>query len=175
MSIHPQLQIGFKLGVFWITKRIAIGQFATESRCEQLLQQGVTHILNVADADTTEAARSSAFRDVVAVPVADLEIIPVESVLRCLDYIDQAMSTPNAKLYLHCVAGQNRSPTILWLFLLASGMDADQAKRLIVERCPDAVPGHSALVDEDLIAAVRAHGRKRKISEHDETATAPAY
>ncbi len=175
VSVHPQLQLGLKQGVFWITKRIAIGQFASERRCEWLLQQGVTHILNVADADTTEAARRAEFRDVVAVPVVDLALIPIESVVRCLDFIDEAMSAPDSKLYLHCIAGQNRSPTILWLFLLATGMDADQAKRLIVERCPDAVPGHAALVDEVLIAEVRAHGRKRKTSEHDEAVTAPAY
>jgi len=175
MSLHPQLQQGFKSGVFWITSRIAIGQFASESRCESLLQQDVTHILNVADADTAATARRVEFREVLGVPVVDHELIPVETVLRCLDYINGVMSAPDSRLYIHCIAGQNRSPTILWLFLLACGMDADQAMRLIVERCPDAVPGHSALVDQELIEDVRAHGRKRKMSEHDEAVTAPAY
>ncbi len=145
MGLHPQLQQGLKSGVYWITKRIAIGQFASEGRCDWLRQQGITHILNVADADASSASRESGFRKSMTVPITDLELIDLPSAVRCVDYIQDSLADQDAKLYVHCIAGQNRSPTILWLFLVASGMNAEVARRMIVERCPDAVPGHSAL------------------------------
>ncbi len=175
MTIHPQLQLGLKTGVYWITKRIAIGQFASTSRCEWLRQQGITHILNVADAEAPPASRESGFRDVLTVPIADLEVIALPAVLRCVDFIHDSLATRDTKLYVQCIAGQNRSPTILWLFLLASGMDPDAAKRIIVDSCPDSVPGHSALVDDELVAAVRAHGLNRRICAGDPSAIEPAY
>jgi hypothetical protein len=60
---------------------------------------------------------------------------------------------------LNCVAGQNRSPTIIWLYLVACGPEPAVAKELIERRTLDACPGHSLLVDDALVRVVREHGR----------------
>jgi hypothetical protein len=98
------------------------------------------------------------FRSVVDVPITDLALITKDVAISSLDAMNGVISTQDAKLYVHCVACQNRSPTILWLFLLACGFDGFEAKKLITDRCPDAIPGHSLLVDSVLVDAVRIHG-----------------
>jgi protein-tyrosine phosphatase len=159
--MEPSLARGFEDGIFWITQRIAIGRFATVERSRRLLELGVTHILNVGDTPSLAEVATAGFQSVANVPLLDLTRIPSEVALRCLDLIHEALSVPNSKLFLHCTAGQNRSPTILWLYLVASATPSEEAKQLIVARCPDAVPGHKSLVDPQLIEAARQHGLAR--------------
>ena len=122
MSLHPHLMQAMGDGVFWITKRIAIGQFASGNRCRKLIEAGVTHILNVGDCESLTATTELGFRQVTDVAVVDLTRIPDDVAINCLNTIHAAMSEPDTKLYIHCSAGQNRSPTVLWLYLLAVGM-----------------------------------------------------
>jgi protein-tyrosine phosphatase len=175
LSPHPCLLQALEDGVFPITKRIAIGQFASEERCCRLIDRGVTHVLNVSDCESLASTAKAGFRKVIDFSVADLARIPDEHALRCLDTIHGVMSEPGSKLYIHCTAGQNRSPTVLWLYLVACGMEAGKAKHLIVERCPDAVPGHGSLVDDELIAAVRIHGSGEFCPLEDPAILQPAY
>lgn len=49
MSLHPLLDKAFNEGIFWITKRIAIGQFVSETRCQRLVEAGATDVLNVGE------------------------------------------------------------------------------------------------------------------------------
>lgn len=152
------LRIALQQGIFWITRRIGIGQYATLARCDDLLAYGVTHILNVGEAKSLPELIDRGTLQIVEVPIVDLERMDDETAIRCVNLIHEIMAQPDSKLYVHCVAGQNRSPTVLWLYLLACGMDEVAAQRLIVERSPDAVPGHKQLIDRELIKLVRKHG-----------------
>ena len=149
---------GPKHRVFWITQRLAQGAFVTEARAEYLLAHGVTHILNVGEGTSIVRARPGGFRQVVDFPIVDLARIPDTQALACLDILREMLREPNGKVYIHCIAGQNRSPTILWLFLIACGLAPGDAKSLIENRTLDAVPGHSCLIDEALVRVVQAHG-----------------
>lgn len=160
IAMTPSFWQGLEQGIYWITPRIAIVRFATPERCQHLLAQGVTHILNVAEGPSLAETRLAGFQSVVDVPIVDLARIPDDVVLRCLDRIDEALRVADSKLYVHCTAGQNRSPTVLWLYLVACGTDPESAKRLIVRRCPDAIPGHGHLVDAELIELARQHGTR---------------
>jgi protein-tyrosine phosphatase len=95
--------------------------------------------------------------------------------MACLDAIHEMLCVSDSKVYIHCVAGQNRSPTILWLYFVACGMPPTVAKSLITERAMDAVPGHQQLVDDQLVAAVVAHGAKQFIPLSDPDILTPAY
>lgn len=174
MSLHPLLDQALAEGIFWITKRIALGQFVSAKRCKRLIEYGVTHVLNVAEAESLPST-TAAFQRVVHITMADLTPIPAEAALLSVRTIHEVMAQPGTKLYIHCSAGQNRSPTVLWLYLLACGMDADSAKRLIIERSPDAVPGHAALVDEELIDTIKALGKSAGMDLTDRTVLEPAY
>jgi protein-tyrosine phosphatase len=139
-----------------------------------LIEQGVTHVLNVADAPSLPEAKAAGFRTVVDLPVADLARIPDAIALACLDAIHEALVVADSKLYAHCTAGQNRSPTVFWLYLVACGVDREAAKRMIVRRCPDAIAGHSSLVDDELIQVVRSHSKTRGMPGPARDAIEPA-
>lgn len=152
------LREGTKHRVSWITRRLALGAFATEARAQYLLAHGVTHILNVGEGASVIRAQPGGFIQVIDYPIADLARIPDAAALECLDILHEMLQAPAGKVYVHCIAGQNRSPTVLWLFLIACGLAPSEAKRRIEDRTPDAVPGHSLLIDEALVQLVQAHG-----------------
>jgi protein-tyrosine phosphatase len=159
--MEASLARGFEDGIFWITERIAIGRFATVERSRRLLELGVTHILNVGDTPSLAEVATAGFQSVAEVPLEDLTLIPCEAALRCLDLMHEVLSVPDSKLFVHCTAGQNRSPTVIWLYLVACGTPTEQPKRVIVARSPDAIPGNVSLVNDDLIEAALQHGRAR--------------
>ena len=150
----------FRTQFSWITPRIAQGPFASEPRGVRLRAEGVTHILNVGEAPGVLTAGPGGFREVAWQPVEDLARIPDEAAIACIDALHRMLGESGSKVYVHCIAGQNRSPTVLWLYLVACGHDPAAAKRLIEGRNMDAVAGHSRLVDEELIRRVVLHGRE---------------
>ena len=144
--------------VFWITECIALGRFATEGRCEYLVEQGVNRILNVSDAGNVVSPATHSFDEVVHFPLLDVSRIPDAEAIEILDALHALLTPEGARVYVHCTAGQIRSPTIVWLYLVACGLDPYEAGTLIGDRAPDAAPGHSKLVDEQLVVRVMAHG-----------------
>ena len=136
-----------------ITERILLGPFLTQVRAELLLSQEVTHVLNVSEAPSLPQVRAAGFASVLDEPIVDLQPIPVAKMTRCVDFLNEALSEPNGRVYVHCIAGQNRSPTIVWLYLMSCGMDRTEAKQLIENSAPDAIPGHPALINDAVIAA----------------------
>jgi len=139
-----------QLGIFWVTRRIAIGRFATPQRRKHLLDCGVTHILNVSDTPSLPDEESR-FQSIVDCPVVDLAPIPLELALQAIELISRILKHPDSKLFIHCIAGQNRSPSILFLYLLASGFPANDAEHLITSRSPDSIPHHKILISPPLI------------------------
>ncbi len=173
--MHSELEKAMRCRVFPITKRIGIGQFATPARAYDLLEEGYTHVLNVSEASSVIVASPEGFQQVVDHRIADLVRMPNETATRCLDIVHEMLQVGSGRVYLHCIACQNRSPTILWLYLVSVGMSKDNAKSLIVKRCPDAVPGHNTLVDDSLVQLVQEHGRKHLLPLHDSAIVEPAY
>jgi len=146
-------------GVFWITRCIAQGAYPDNERVKALREKGITHILNVGGAPFEDSIKAHGFLETRWEPFDDLVRIPNAVAITCINALFGMLRSPDSNVYIHCVAGQNRSPTILWLFYLSCGMDADVAKRMIEDRTLDAVAGHPKLVDDELIELVKAHGR----------------
>lgn len=171
----PSLQSGMRHQVYWITQRIAQGLFATRERANHLRAEGITHVLNVGESPSVITADDYGFRSVRDSPVPDLERIPEDSALACLDTLHEMLRESGSRVYVHCVAGQNRSPTILWLYFVACGMSPAAAKSMISSHTMDAIPGHPQLVDDRLVAAVVAHGAKCFLPLPDPDILTPAY
>jgi protein-tyrosine phosphatase len=154
--------------VYWITPRIAVGRYLTPERARHLRDRGVTHILNVGENPSIVHRQDFDFAAIVDQPIVDLELIPVDAAQNCVATLCEMLrSTSDSKVYVHCLAGQNRSPTIAWLFLIACGLDRTQGKRRITDRIYDAVPGHSALVDDPLIQSVVESGKRLGLTLED--------
>ncbi len=144
--------------MYRITQVLSLGPFASPHRAPRLLGAGVTHVLNVSDGASAVSAGPGSFRAVEWVPITDLDLIPGRVALHAIDTLHRLASEPDSHVYVHCVAGQRRAPTVLWLYLVACGFPPDDARDLIEERAPDAVPGHPHLVDPELVLRVQKHG-----------------
>jgi protein-tyrosine phosphatase len=157
-----------------ITKRIFLGPFLSPARASYLRTIAITHVLNVGDAPNFLSASDCGFCVIHHCPVVDLQLIPDEVAIQCVDALHAMLQAPGSKAYLHCVAGQNRSPTILWLYLIACGMSRIAAKELIEAAARDAVPAHKSLVDERLASLIEEHGRRSLPPHVDASVFEPA-
>jgi hypothetical protein len=146
-------------GIYWITRCIAQGAYPEVKLAPELRKSGVTDIFNVGTAPSVISKAEHGFEQVADLPIEDLKRMPDPYVLDCLDRMYAALKQPKRKAYIHCVAGQNRSPSVLYLFLVACGVESREAKRVIEDRTLDAVAGHPMLIDDELIGTVIAHGK----------------
>ena len=141
-----------------ITQVLSVGRYASAARAEQLRAAGVTHILNVSDAPSRILASQDGFREVFWIPLEDSSRLPMQLAIQALNTLHRMASEPKAHVYVHCIAGHLRSPTVIWLYLIACGIAPDDARDLIEERSPDAVPGTPRMVDSDHIDFAQKHG-----------------
>lgn len=144
-----------------MTHDLFVGPFASRERLEKLRASNTTDILNVSDTPSQLTMVNGPFRSVTWIDIEDRTLIPTDVAIKAMDTIHRSLIHDNGRVYVHCMAGWNRSPTILWLYLVACGLDTSDAARIICLNAFDAVPGHSLLIDSNLVANVQAHGRDR--------------
>lgn len=147
--------------MYRITAALSVGRFPTADRAADLRAAGVTHVLNVSGSPGHLDAGPGTFREVAWFPIDDAVRLPTGTALHILDELHRMAADADALVYVHCAAGQLRSPTVLWLYLVACGADADAARAVILGRVPGADPGPERLVPPDLVRAAREHGRAR--------------
>lgn len=145
--------------ISWVTESLAVGAFASPERIRWLVEEGVTDILNVSDARSLQEAHAAGFRSVVFVPVADCVPIMEETLEDCLTALDTMFARPGARVFVHCMAGQNRSPTVAWFYLLRLGWGEAAAREKIAANAADAIPGHPQLITLGLIDLARNWSR----------------
>jgi protein-tyrosine phosphatase len=155
-----------------VTQDIFLGRFASLERLDELRELNVTDILNVSDTPSQLNTDDGPFRSVTWLDIEDRTLIPTDVAIKAIDTIHQSLTKDGGRVYVHCMAGWNRSPTILWFYLIACGLATDDAARLICANAFDAVPGHSLLVDSNLIATVQNHGRDNYLPHQRSTAIA---
>lgn len=147
--------------MFQVTPSIYLGPYPLPPTVEALHAAGVRRVLNVADGRGAYEESEPRFAEVAWHAVEDLQRIPPEVAAICLQTLHRLLhGEPDAKVYVHCAAGQNRSPTVIWLYLIAAGVSPDEARQRIESASPDAIPGHPKLVDEELVAWAREFGIK---------------
>jgi protein-tyrosine phosphatase len=136
------------------------GPFASEKRLGELRALRISHILNVGESPNL-LGHEHGFAQVSWLPIEDLRRIPDHIAIECLDTLHQMVCVENSKVYVHCVAGWNRSPAIVWLYLVSCGVEKSVAKVMIESRSYDAIPCHPELLDAELVSTVICHGSKR--------------
>jgi len=138
--------------VRWAARRLAYGPAPGEDG-QPLLVEGVTHVLNLGESPSPRAPGLV----VVERRFEDLVRIPDDVALACLDDIHRWLTEPASRVLVHCVMGQHRSPTIVWLYMLAQGMEPLKARRRVEAVWNRSWPGHPLLVDTALVALVERH------------------
>jgi hypothetical protein len=144
--------------MYRITQCLSVGPFASPERAEKLRAAGVTHVLNVSDGPSAVCGGAGSFVEVAWVPLEDHRRLPYAVAVRALDTLHRLASAPGAHVYVHCMAGQLRSPTVLWLYLIACGFPPEDARELIETRSPDAVAGHHRMVGDDHVLLAQKYG-----------------
>ncbi len=151
----------WRTGIFPITKSIFQGPYVSRARADGLRSAQVAHVLNVSDVPNELVADASlGVASVNWISVEDLVTIKAETAIECLQHIHRIVSVPDNRIFVHCVAGRNRSATIVWLYLVAAGIEPEVARVEIGKRSPDAVPAHPKLIDSRLIHAIKSFGER---------------
>ena len=144
--------------MFRITECLSVGPFASFRRGEELRAAGVTHVLNLSEVPSVVSAGTGAFARVEWVPVPDNSRLLHPTAVRALGALHQLASAPGSHVYVHCVAGAIRAPTVLWLYLIALGVPPRDARDWIETRAKGAVAGHPQLVDQGHVLLAQKHG-----------------
>ncbi len=142
-----------------VTNDLYLGRFASRKRVAELREHGITDILNVSDTPSELTVDDGPFRSIDWITIEDRVRIPTDDAIKATNAIHRMLSIGVGRAYVHCMAGWNRSPTILWLYLIACDVHPGEASQTICSNAFDAVPGHPLLVDSNLIDSMRAFGR----------------
>ena len=140
-----------------VTAQLSVGPFVSPERAPGLVAVGITDLLNVSDSRSWPEVAAAGFRSIYWIPIADCVPIEGELIIEALTKLDHLFSQPKARVLVHCLAGQNRSPTIIWLYLRSLGVNSDVAKSMIESASPDAVGGHPLLLNAETIDAMVGH------------------
>jgi len=100
------------------------------------------------------------FRAIHQIPMRDGIPIPQDVAINSIKILHDCLCEDDANIYVHCVAGWNRSPTVLWLYLIACGLDSVEARSRICRAAIDAVPAHPKLITPQVVNTVIEYGEK---------------
>lgn len=122
----------------WVTERIALGGGIWNARnMEEVAQAGVTHVVDMQiEFDDRPLAEPHGIRVLWNPTDDDFLPKPPELLRRGVDFALQAMSEPEARVYVHCAAGVHRAPMMTLAILCAMEWEVDAAMVLIETRRP---------------------------------------
>lgn len=127
-----------------ITSRIYQGGWIMSHDIPVLLKLGITHILNLdLPYDDPQPFISAHFTLHTASIIDNCLMLP-QQVRDIMAVIDKSLSSPEHKIYIHCVEGVSRSATISWLYLIQIGFLPDEAGQRIH---PNPMLYNEAIVD----------------------------
>lgn len=110
-----------------ITPRIYQGGWLRPQHIPELLQLGITHILNLDLPYEDSSPFIEADLKIHNLYIRDQCLMTPQLVRDALDIIDTSLSPPAHKIYIHCIEGVSRSPTISWLYLIHKGLSPEEA------------------------------------------------
>jgi protein-tyrosine phosphatase len=122
----------------WITPRIAVGGGIWRAdNMAELARHGVTHIIDMqVEFDDTALAVPHGIQ-VLWNPVDDdFQSKPASVFQRGVEFAQQALDSPEARLYVHCAAGVHRAPMMTLAILRVQGWSLIDAADLLVSRRP---------------------------------------
>lgn len=120
----------------WITDRVALGGGIWNVRnMEELVQAGVTHVLNM-QLEFDDRALAEPYGVQVLWNPTDDDFLPKppELLKRGVDFALSALEDPGARIYIHCAAGVHRAPMMTLALLCAMDWQIEAAMSEIETR-----------------------------------------
>jgi len=122
----------------WVTEQVGLGGGIWNARnMEELVQAGVTHVLNM-QVEFDDRPLAGPYGVEVLWNPTDDDFLPKppELLKRGVDFALGALENPGARLYVHCAAGVHRAPMMTLAVLCAMNWKIDDAMELIETRRP---------------------------------------
>jgi protein-tyrosine phosphatase len=110
-----------------ITSRIYQGGWLRPQYVPELVQLGITHILNLDHPYEDPLPVIEANLTLHNIYIRDQSLMTPQLVRDAMAVIDRSLASPAHKIYIHCIEGVSRSPTIAWLYLIHTGLSPDDA------------------------------------------------
>ncbi len=110
-----------------ITSRIYQGGWLRPQYIAELVQLGITHVLNLDLPYDDPLPLIEANIILHNVYIRDQCLMTPQLVRDAIAAIDESLSLPEHKIYIHCIEGVSRSPTVTWLYLIHSGLSPEDA------------------------------------------------
>ena len=122
----------------WVTERVALGGGIWNARnMEELAQAGVTHVIDMQiEFDDRPLAEPLGIRVLWNPTDDDFLPKPPELLGRGVDFALEALSDPEARVYIHCAAGVHRAPMMTLAVLCALEWEIEAAMVLIETQRP---------------------------------------
>jgi len=129
-----------RLEYAWVTPRLAVGPaIVTVENMLRLSAGGVTHVLSLeTDFDDSTIAGNTGISVRWLPQPDDLRPKPLEWFSQGVGFVEEALEADGSRVYVHCLAGIQRSPMMLLAYLCAAGMEMNKAIDLIMSARPEA-------------------------------------
>ncbi|MBZ5531659.1 MAG: dual specificity protein phosphatase family protein [Acidobacteriia bacterium] len=124
------------MDISWLTERIALGGgIWNEDNMDELVQLGVTHIINM-QIEFDDRPLAEGFDVSVLHNPTDDDFQPKPPLLfqQGVDFALEALEEAESKIYIHCAAGVHRAPMMALALLRVMGWPLTDAKELIQKR-----------------------------------------
>ena len=124
----------------WVTDRIALGGGIWNAKnMTEVAHSGITHVIDMQiEFDDTPLGEAAGVRVLWNPTDDDFLPKPPELLERGVEFAEEALKDPDAKIYIHCAAGVHRAPMMTLAVLGAMGWDPEAAMVLIETRRPEA-------------------------------------
>ncbi|XP_052785497.1 dual specificity protein phosphatase 12-like isoform X2 [Mya arenaria] len=127
-----------------IKDQLFLGNFTAGTDIDSLKEGGITHIITVDMIQHYYPESGEAHIDPhhMYINCMDLPSIDLLSKFQeCFDFIDEALTSPENKVLIHCFAGMSRSATIMIAYLMyKDGMGLDEAYATVKQLKPNIKP-----------------------------------
>ena len=126
------------MDITWLTERIAVGGGIWNSaNMEKVAREGITHVIDMQiEFDDTPLGEEHGVVVLWNPTYDDFSEKPAELFRRGVDFANEALEKPEAKLFIHCAAGVHRAPMMALAVLGSMGWNVDDAMEMIEMRRP---------------------------------------
>ena len=123
----------------FVTNRLAVGgRISDQLAVQTLLGFGITHIVNCQKEHCDLPLLHGTTIEYVHCPTHDdMEPKEADWFEPGLVFALKALALPKTKVYVHCMAGINRGPSMAYAILRAQGLEGRLARALIKEARPE--------------------------------------